>query len=152
MARRTCRFFPVLRDINMIRSYAGLRPYTADQMPFLSRTGTEGLYVAAGHEGAGITLSLATGKFMDDLDLRGKPVDFEENLFSLDRFATEWAKGREVTAMYVKEHPILGAEEEGRTVRITVDDRELWVPEGRMIAAGAAGGGNPGKPLYLRAA
>lgn len=91
MARRTCRFFPVLRDINMIRSYAGLRPYTADQMPFLSRTGTEGLYVAAGREGAGITLSLATGKFMDDL-ICGKPVDFEENLFSLDRFAQSGQK------------------------------------------------------------
>ena len=35
--------------------------------------------------------------------------------------------------MYVKEHPILGAEEEGRTVRITVDDRELWVAEGIRV-------------------
>lgn len=85
MARRACRFFPALRDVNMIRTYAGLRPYTADQMPFLSRTDMDGLYVAAGHEGAGITLSLITGKFMEEM-IGGRPTCFEEASFALGRF------------------------------------------------------------------
>ena len=56
MAERAIRFFPVIADIKVIRSYSGLRPYTPDHMPIVSGTPVEGFYIAAGHEGDGIGL------------------------------------------------------------------------------------------------
>ncbi|HDM09973.1 MAG: FAD-binding oxidoreductase [Deltaproteobacteria bacterium] len=64
IAQRAIRFFPAIKDINIIRSYAGLRPYTPDHLPIISRTEIPGFYVAAGHEGDGIGLSLITGKLI----------------------------------------------------------------------------------------
>lgn len=64
MARRAYRFFPAIRDINIIRSYAGVRPCTPDHFPILSETEVPGFFVAAGHEGDGIGLCLITGKLI----------------------------------------------------------------------------------------
>lgn len=67
MAQRAQRFFPVLKNIRIIRSYAGLRPYTPDHLPIVSATPVPGFFVAAGHEGDGIGLSLITGKLLAQL-------------------------------------------------------------------------------------
>lgn len=67
MAERAVRFFPVIADIKVIRSYSGLRPFTPDHMPIISDTPVEGFYIAAGHEGDGIGLSPITGKVMADM-------------------------------------------------------------------------------------
>lgn len=85
LARRALRFFPCIRDVNVIRSYAGLRPYTADQRAIISATALKGFYVAAGHEGGGITQSLITGKLMSELVL-DEPPCIDASLFSLERF------------------------------------------------------------------
>ena len=61
LSQRAIRFFPMIADIAVIRSYAGLRPYTPDHLPIISATEVPGFYVAAGHEGDGIGLSLITG-------------------------------------------------------------------------------------------
>ena len=67
MAQRAIRFFPVIKDIKVIRSYAGLRPFTPDHLPIISETEIPGFYVAAGHEGDGIGLSLITGKLISQM-------------------------------------------------------------------------------------
>ena len=67
MAQRAIRFFPVIKDIKIIRSYAGLRPFTPDHLPIISETEVPGFYVAAGHEGDGIGLSLITGKLISQM-------------------------------------------------------------------------------------
>jgi sarcosine oxidase subunit beta len=67
MAQRAIRFFPVIKDIKVIRSYAGLRPFTPDHLPIISETEVPGFYVAAGHEGDGIGLSLITGKLISQM-------------------------------------------------------------------------------------
>lgn len=85
LAKRAMRFFPCIRDVNVIRSYAGLRPYTKDQRAILSKTERKGFYVAAGHEGSGITQSLVTGRFMSELILE-KPTCIDAAPFSIDRF------------------------------------------------------------------
>lgn len=85
LARRAMRFFPCIRDINVIRSYAGLRPYTKDQRAILSKTELKGFYVAAGHEGGGITQALVTGRFMSELVL-GKSTCIDAAPFSINRF------------------------------------------------------------------
>jgi sarcosine oxidase subunit beta len=73
IAQRAMRFFPIIRDIRMIRSYAGLRPYTPDHFPIISETSVPGFYIAAGHEGDGIGLSLITGKLIAQMICRETP-------------------------------------------------------------------------------
>lgn len=68
MALRVLRFFPEMNDFNMIRTYTGFRPYTEDHLPIVSEVDqVPGFYIAAGHEGDGISLATVTGKLIDDL-------------------------------------------------------------------------------------
>ncbi|HBV88555.1 FAD-binding oxidoreductase [Desulfosporosinus sp.] len=88
LAQRAVRFFPVMKDINVIRSYAGLRPYTPDHMPIVSDSEVPGFYVAAGHEGDGIGLSLITGKLMTQI-ICGEQTEITIDPLRLSRFADE---------------------------------------------------------------
>jgi sarcosine oxidase subunit beta len=85
MAQRAIRFFPVIKDINIIRSYAGLRPYTPDHLPIVSETEVPGFYVAAGHEGDGIGLSLITGKLVTQM-ICGEPLEIKVDPLRFGRF------------------------------------------------------------------
>jgi sarcosine oxidase subunit beta len=85
MAQRAIRFFPVIKDIKIIRSYAGLRPFTPDHLPIISETEVPGFYVAAGHEGDGIGLSLITGKLISQMICGEQPAVTTEPL-KLSRF------------------------------------------------------------------
>jgi sarcosine oxidase subunit beta len=68
LAERAIRFFPVMKDIHVIRAYAGLRPYVADHLPIISKVDeVPGFYIAAGHEGDGIGLSQLTGKLISQM-------------------------------------------------------------------------------------
>lgn len=64
--RHAVNVVPGLKDIHIIRVFAGLRPYTPDGMPILGPTGLTGFLMAAGHEGDGIALAPLTGKMMAD--------------------------------------------------------------------------------------
>lgn len=77
IARRAAALLPALRTQRIIRTYAGLRPWTPDGRPLLGRIDAiEGLAIAAGHAGEGNTRSLITGRIVADL-LTGAapPVD-----------------------------------------------------------------------------
>ena len=67
IAERAIEYFPKMKDLNIIRSYAGLRPWTPDHLPIISDTGIKNYYVAAGHEGDGIGLCAITGKWMSEM-------------------------------------------------------------------------------------
>ncbi|NUK31968.1 FAD-binding oxidoreductase [Parageobacillus sp. VR-IP] len=68
MARRAIRFYPKMADMLVIRTYAGLRPWTEDHLPIISHVDEiPGFYIAAGHEGDGISLAAITGKLIDEL-------------------------------------------------------------------------------------
>jgi glycine/D-amino acid oxidase-like deaminating enzyme len=68
IARRAIRFFPVMKEIPILRSYCGLRPWTPDHLPIVSRVErVPGFYIAAGHEGDGISLAAITGKVMSEM-------------------------------------------------------------------------------------
>jgi len=86
MARAAVRFFPVLKTVRILRSYAGFRPFSPDHLPIIGlddRVG--GLVHACGHEGSGIGLAPATGEMIAGLltGVRG-PVDAAP--FSPNRF------------------------------------------------------------------
>ncbi|MFB9861549.1 NAD(P)/FAD-dependent oxidoreductase [Salinicoccus siamensis] len=80
IAKRAIHFFPGMKDMSMIRSYSGLRPWTPDHLPIVSETDVDGFYVAAGHEGDGIGLCAVTGHWMAEM-LAGT---LEEDLSPLD--------------------------------------------------------------------
>src|SRR5690625_2964922 len=68
IARRALRFFPKLDDIRIIRSYTGFRPFTEDHLPIVSEVEeVPGFYIAAGHEGDGISLATVTGKLIKQM-------------------------------------------------------------------------------------
>ncbi|HWO94833.1 MAG TPA: glycine oxidase ThiO [Bacillus sp. (in: firmicutes)] len=65
---------PRIGEAAFERHWAGLRPQTADGMPYLGKHEEyEGLYMAFGHYRNGILLSAATGTFMADF-IQEKPV------------------------------------------------------------------------------
>lgn len=72
---------PSLEDINIIRTFSGLRPYTIDGLPIISKLiPYNNLFIAAGHEGDGITLSAITGKLIKQMVLEEKLSDNIEEL------------------------------------------------------------------------
>jgi sarcosine oxidase subunit beta len=79
---------PALKDVSIIRSFAGLRPYTPDGLPILGAVeGVKGFIMAAGHEGDGIALSPITGKIVSEI-IAGErlPADMDISKLSLKRF------------------------------------------------------------------
>ena len=86
IAQRALRFFPVLENIKVIRSYSGLRPYTPDHLPIISATEVPGFFVGAGHEGDGIGLSLITGKLLSEI-VTGRPPSMDVKPLAFSRFS-----------------------------------------------------------------
>lgn len=86
MAQRAIRFFPIIKDIRVIRSYAGVRPFTPDHLPIVSGTEVPGFFIGAGHEGDGIGLSLITGKLLSEM-VSGCPLSMDAKPLSFSRFS-----------------------------------------------------------------
>ena len=86
VAERGVRYFPILKDINCIRTYCGVRPFVPDHLPIVSAVDeVPGFYIAAGHEGDGISLSAITGKMVMQL-ITGQPTDFNIDKLKFSRF------------------------------------------------------------------
>lgn len=84
IAERAIEYFPKMKDLNIIRSYAGLRPWTPDHLPIISGTDIGNYYIAAGHEGDGIGLSAITGRWMSEMVTGSLTEDISP--LSLSRF------------------------------------------------------------------
>jgi sarcosine oxidase subunit beta len=86
IALQTSRILPGLQEIRVIRTFAGLRPFTPDGLPVLGPVrNIEGFFMAAGHEGDGIALSPITGQLIAEWIGEGSPsMDLSD--FSLERF------------------------------------------------------------------
>lgn len=74
MLERAVRFMPALARLVVVRTWTGFRPATPDKLPLIGRWHpVDGLWIAAGHEGLGITTSLGTAKLLADLILGRTP-------------------------------------------------------------------------------
>ena len=72
------RYAPGLLDAPIVRTWAGLRPYSLDGSPWIGPwPGVEGLWVATGHEGLGITLAPVTGLLLAQ-QMSGEPTVIDE--------------------------------------------------------------------------
>ena len=73
MLERAQEYMPRLSELSAIRAWTGFRAATPDKLPLIGPCpGRPRLYLATGHEGLGITTSLATGKLIAD-QLLGRP-------------------------------------------------------------------------------
>lgn len=84
IAKRANRFFPVLKDVSCIRTYAGLRPFMPDHLPVISDVPEiPGYYIATGHEGDGISMSPMTGELISQIINHDTPsMDIKPYSFS----------------------------------------------------------------------
>ncbi|MDW0110696.1 NAD(P)/FAD-dependent oxidoreductase [Sporosarcina aquimarina] len=86
IAKRAIRFYPKIADMTVIRTYAGLRPWTEDHLPIISRVEEiPGYFIAAGHEGDGISLAAVTGKLIEEM-LNDKETCIPIEPLQLSRF------------------------------------------------------------------
>lgn len=89
MAQNALALFPFLDSVRILRHYAGFRPFSPDHVPVIgSDPRAPGLWHACGHEGAGIGLSVGTGKLLAQA-LTGQRTDVSLTPFSPARFDAE---------------------------------------------------------------
>jgi glycine/D-amino acid oxidase-like deaminating enzyme len=67
MLARAVEYMPGLQELSIARTWTGLRGATPDKLPLIGKCqGFDRVYAAAGHEGLGITTSLATARLLVD--------------------------------------------------------------------------------------
>ncbi|MGH9719283.1 MAG: NAD(P)/FAD-dependent oxidoreductase [Bryobacteraceae bacterium] len=75
MLQRAVEYMPGLARLSVIRTWTGFRAATGDSLPVIGPCpGREGVYLATGHEGLGITTSLGTAAMLADLILHRPPA------------------------------------------------------------------------------
>lgn len=86
IAKNAMYYLPWIKELDVIRSFAGLRPCSPDGLPILGTVkGVKGFFIATGHSGDGICLAPITGKLISELVLDGETsLDIEP--LSLYRF------------------------------------------------------------------
>jgi D-hydroxyproline dehydrogenase subunit beta len=74
MLRRAQEYMPGLATMSAIRTWTGFRAATPDKLPLIGPSlKDKSVFLATGHEGLGITTSLATGKILADQITGSKP-------------------------------------------------------------------------------
>jgi D-hydroxyproline dehydrogenase subunit beta len=87
MVARATRLFPRLASLPRRAAWAGLRPWLPDHLPAIGPSkAVEGLWLATGHEGAGVALGPVTGRLIAQAYC-GEPSLVELDPFDPDRFS-----------------------------------------------------------------
>lgn len=88
MLERAVAFMPSLADLTIIRTWTGFRPATPDKLPLIGAwDAVPGLWLAGGHEGLGITTSLATARLLADAIL-GRRSSIDASPYAPSRLGT----------------------------------------------------------------
>lgn len=73
LVERITEVIPFLRNVRMLRAYAGLRPLSPDSMAIVGEaSGIKGLFLACGHSRTGATMSTLTGRVISELIIDGR--------------------------------------------------------------------------------
>lgn len=87
MLRRAAEYLPTLGNLSALRVWTGQRAATPDKLPLIGPSiGSDRIWLAAGHEGLGITTSLGTGRLLADL-LLGRATEISVAPYAPARFA-----------------------------------------------------------------
>jgi glycine/D-amino acid oxidase-like deaminating enzyme len=82
MLERAKHFMPSISGLSVIRCWTGFRPATPDKLPLIGRWDPiPGVWIAAGHEGLGITTSLGTAQLLAD-QIAGRSTAIDATAFS----------------------------------------------------------------------
>jgi len=73
MLRRAAEYLPALPRLRALRTWTGFRPATPDKLPLVGAW-EKGLWIAAGHEGLGVTTAPGTARLLADLMLGRAPA------------------------------------------------------------------------------
>ncbi|HSU24747.1 MAG TPA: FAD-dependent oxidoreductase, partial [Pyrinomonadaceae bacterium] len=75
MTSRAFEYMPLLRELSAVRVWTGFRPSTPDNLPYIGISPTQpNTYIAAGHEGLGITTSLGTAELVTGMITGREPA------------------------------------------------------------------------------
>ncbi|RJE76541.1 hydrogen cyanide synthase [Pseudoalteromonas citrea] len=89
LSQGALKCLPILKDSNIKRCWAGLRPGTPDELPILGHVpGIKGYINACGHFRTGIVTSAITGKLITEL-VTGQETSLDLTPFSVTRFFTQ---------------------------------------------------------------
>jgi glycine/D-amino acid oxidase-like deaminating enzyme len=72
MIERASLYMPEIAKLATLRVQCGFRAATPDKLPLIGPTGDASIFLATGHEGLGITTSLATARLLTD-HILGRP-------------------------------------------------------------------------------
>jgi sarcosine oxidase subunit beta len=79
MAKKMVKLVPILKEVHMVRQWAGLYNMSPDAQPILGEhPQLKGFYMSVGFSGHGFMLAPVTGKLIAELILDGKtsiPID-----------------------------------------------------------------------------
>jgi D-hydroxyproline dehydrogenase subunit beta len=91
MLQRAQEYMPMIGSMSAVRTWTGFRAATPDKLPLIGPApGDKSVFLATGHEGLGITTSLATARILVDQIMGSKPeIPIEPYLPS--RAAKEYA-------------------------------------------------------------
>ncbi len=86
MAKSVVKLLPLLKELNVVRQWAGLYCMSPDKQPIYDEIkGAKGLYIAAGFSGHGFMFGPVTGVVMSEMMLGLTPT-VDASLLKLDRF------------------------------------------------------------------
>jgi glycine/D-amino acid oxidase-like deaminating enzyme len=87
MLASAARLAPGIADMAADTAWAGLRPWLPGGLPAIGPTDlAEGLFIATGHEGAGVAHGPITGRLIAQA-ICGEETDLDLGPFSPDRFS-----------------------------------------------------------------
>lgn len=85
--RSAIALLPCLADMNIIRTWTGMRPATPDGRPIIgAHPVLDHVWLAAGHEGLGVTTAFGTAELLADL-MHGCASTIDAGVYSPSRFA-----------------------------------------------------------------
>jgi glycine/D-amino acid oxidase-like deaminating enzyme len=92
MMARATEYLPVLAGLSSVRVWTGFRAATEDKLPLIGLASPRdaSLYLATGHEGLGITTSLATAELLVD-QIVGRPSKIAPEPYLPSRFVRQVA-------------------------------------------------------------
>lgn len=86
MAQTVTRLLPPLKDLHVVRQWAGLYDMTPDAQPVLGKVPPlDNFYVAAGFSGHGFMLAPVTGQLMSEI-ITGQPTSVDVSMLDMGRF------------------------------------------------------------------
>jgi len=89
MLARAIEYLPGIADLSALRAWTGHRATTPDKIPVLGPISAHGRpWLATGHEGLGITTSLATARLLVD-QILGRASQIPREPYSAVRFVEE---------------------------------------------------------------